>query len=753
MNKISKLLLIPSFLISGMLSTSNNSDVLVERYVKRANEKTQNTIYEIKDTSDIVDSVSFQTDYFDLSESKIRAIPFATSYDDLLVNELLGNEKAVLEENSNIYRVYDSDGYSYTLTYDYANSHYYFNSSYDGNIMFYLPSLVNIDNLEKLFQELNIDNIQLPYLSINGKRYVSIVYSNDDGIRYLLENGTQINQEKHTYFSGMGYSTKYMDLFTIPMVEDKVIYNIGKLNFNGYYNSSDDGFGEYDINFVPHSSMDGKFVSMPFEITTFDLEDNLPEVCIDYSTFTGIAFDGMCGDTWSWAISTTEYGYGSNGTLAPSEWAITGLKEYGNTIINHEDCLEDIDLQVVENKNYYDEKGVYHEVGETKIIEMNTSINDNYSSPGTGNRNNKYGGGVISGFDMDYIKTNNSYGTIKINDLSFYVKGWNADWAYVEEEHLITLDYSELDTLYFTYDSRPTMNVYYYQWDDYMLTRGGARINKIYIGFDKANALLNLWEWTSTSIEGLFTQLQVYGFDFYFDENKQFPIENIQSIEFDFEYNGNRYQRVYTETGVGAFMRYFGLGYDECNNLLTDYESWPRVCERVDEDGNEFNFDFALVHWMEDSNAAELKNVSPLEIVYLDENFSLQKAVSNSLGLHEVNGQMYDKDGNLRLDYTLKEIELTDSNGNKYMGYEITDKDGNIVDNTGTKIETTSKNPIDNIVDGKNPFDEFKNWWNEFIEQFEQILRYVIIAVIVIALMWLISIIVKVIKTLKKKGK
>ena len=100
------------------------------------------TLYEIKEVSNITQEASFQSDYFDLSETKIRAIPFATSYDDLLINELLGNEKSVLEENSNIYRVYDSDGYSYTLTFDYANSHYYFNSSYDGNIKFYSKLLL-----------------------------------------------------------------------------------------------------------------------------------------------------------------------------------------------------------------------------------------------------------------------------------------------------------------------------------------------------------------------------------------------------------------------------------------------------------------------------------------------------------------------------------------------------------------------------------------------------------------------------------
>ena len=247
------------------------------------------------------------------------------------------------------------------------------------------------------------------------------------------------------------------------------------------------------------------------------------------------------------------------------------------------------------------------------------------------------------------------------------------------------------------------------------MTGGGAKLNKNYfadavysddpfVGVLTSGAL-TLFDLIKTSIEGASTIMQVYGFDFYFDENKEFPINNIQSIEFDFELKGNRVRKTYTETTVDAFSRFFTKGYDGYDNLLTNYASWPEVCERLDENGKEIVFDYALVHRLDKDNGEQINNLSPLKITYLDDNFSIQEAVPNSLGLHEVDGKLYDKDGNLRLDYTLKEVELTDSNGNKYTGFDIVDKDGNNVETTGEHIETTSKNPIDNIVDGKNPFD------------------------------------------------
>lgn len=725
-----------------------------------------NSLYQLKETSQITKEASFQSDYFDFSKTKIHALPFATSFNDLLDINLLGKGKAILEDNTDIYKVYDNNGYSYTLTYDYANSHIYIKNGYDGNISFYLPSINNFQNMENMFDVLNIDTIQLPYLSINDVRYASLIYSKKDGVKLALENGAKISQEKYYYFSGMGYSTKYMDLFTIPMINDNKIAKIGKLNFNGYYaNDGFDGFGEYDINFVPHKSMDDKLISMPFEITTFDLINDLPEVCIDYNTFTGIITDSHDRDNWSWAISTTEFGYGSNGTISPSQWAF--CSEYNKFNGGHQvrRNLVDINLRVIENKNYYDENGKYHEVGETKIVDLNTGIDQTRSPIG----GSSYGGGVITGLDLDYLKNNKSYGTIKVKDLSFYIYGRNGEWGSTSEKDLFTLDYTDITDVYFTYDSRPTMNVYYYNWDEYLMLGGGAKIDKVHyadsfysdnpIVSGMSASILNLYEWIKASIEGSTTIMQVYGFDFYFDENKEFPINNIQSIEFDFELKGNRIRKTYTETSVDAFSRFYTNGFDVYDNLLTNYSSWNDVCERIDENGKEIIFDYALVHRIDKDNGTELKKLSPLKITYLDENFSIQEAISNSLGLHEVDGNLYDKDGNLRLDYNLKEIELTDSNGNKYIGYDITDKDGNKVDNTGTHIETTSKDPIDNIVDGKNPFDGITNisdLFERLTEKVKEVLKYGAILVGSIISIWLLSFIIpfisKIIRRLKKKG-
>ena len=722
MKKVIKYILILCSILITFL-TANNITIKVN-----AEETNSTYIYNLKEKEDITRNVSFQSDYFTFEKTKLHALPYARSYDDLLSNEFLGQNKTLKNENTDLHYYFDSETYSaYTLTFNHANSHIYFNENPSNIISFYLPSFdssgYKATYYETLFNSLDIEEIALPYIAINGKRYVSLYYSATDGFKLLLENYCSVSEEKFNYTGEYGgIFSDYFYRLTIPYFNEPKIFSIDILDIGYQSNVVDtesytNTWEEFDIRFIPHSSMDDIMISMPFEIKSFDIEKELPEIIIDYSTFTGIV------NAWG---SITNWNYQSlDLRLSPSEWAFCSSATFSDGHVSGMNpSLYDINLLLTENKDYYDENGVLHKSEESNTRLLDTTIDHSYAAPG----GSKYSGGIIDGLDIEELKLNKSYGTIKINDLSFYVYLTNLNNAYIDEDELITLDFSNVSSVYYTYDSRPKIDTYCYQFDDYLMTSAGARIDNVYLGFGDIVAFKNLFELIGTAIEGAINVMQVYGFDFYFDEDKLLPIDNVQSIKFDFLLDGKRYQKIYTETETSDFARFFLNGYDDLNNILTDHDSWPRVCERIDDQGEEKIFDYALVHHVGNKRTGKyIKELDVLEITYLTEDFSLKQAVSNDLGLHEVDGKLYDKDGNLRLDYTLKEVELTDDNGNTYTGTEIVDKDGNIVKANGEKIETTSKNPIDNLVDGK-----YDDLFKSFGESFEKILMIIGILILVV---------------------
>lgn len=449
-------------------------------------------------------------------------------------------------------------------------------------------------------------------------------------------------------------------------------------------------------------------------------DDSLNTFMIPYSSITGIAYkinDHI--DSWS-------YGNGKDVRFAPNEWRMNAstTDEYGNQIDKHNiNNFSSLNYSYTINQDYYDKFGVFHKNEKSEVHDISAKLDYSRGFPGGSELYNKYKGIAFESISAQ-LKTNKCYGKIYLKDLSFSVSTGNCSFSDANggDNHYfvpVTLDYSKANTGEWNYDSRPTTRVYYYDWDGYFIRA-------------------EMWHHWSTYtfvyssligvINGNVRELQVFGFSFYFDEEMTLEIPNVQSIDIRFKRNGKQYHKTYTDFSTNRFEKFFASGYDSEHNMLVSKETFPRACERTDK-----TFDYALVHHFntfDDKDKYGLKEVEPLEITYLDENFSIQKATSDSLGLHIVDGKVYDSNGNLRLDYTAKAVEVVDSGGDKNPIIEFYDKDGNKSSNTGKKIETTSNDPFDNFInDVKDKINSFKNKLGNASDKVKKIVAIVLGAI------------------------
>lgn len=657
---------------------------------------------------EITEEVNFETHYLDFETSNFHTVLYSKEYDDLLninLNEDFQNVSYC--EGSDIYVCLDDDGTSgWTLTMEYANANIYFAEDYERSFTFYLPSLNNgfdsfLSSWISLFARLGFEDVTSPYLTVNGNTYAYLYY-HDATIDLLLPSGVSLEERVFTFSGNTGDYAKTFYRFTIEDFDDVSVEEIGYLKAHAFLNYTDAAyeaakFERSNFEFYLDASMDGKVLNAPFAVSSVTLgEEEYDSFLIRWDSYTGIAY--RPGESWT---SWNPYSSSSSPILSPDRWTICDGDGYTS--------LTDLVFEYTLNKDYVDAEGVLHESENSVTVPVRAEIDKTKTTPGGTSMSDNFKAVVFSGISSE-LKATNGYGVVNLDRIRFYLKTCDEEnsaheWPTLSSNstgytgHLndwndCLITYSGFDAGSWSYDSRPCVKTYRTKFDCYMI-RADAWTNWSTYA-DLAFGFVGLTNTIIKAVNGAYNELQVYGFEFLFAETGE-PITNIQSIDFTFDWDGQRYHQVYFETDTSAFKRMYGSGYDSCNNLLTDYDSFPRACTRK-LNGEMRYYDYALVHRFTASNGKYLENLEWLNITYQAEDFSIETLYNDANeGLHVVDGEVYDKYGNLRLDVTYKVSDAVDANGVSNSVIDYYDSEGNKISSTGEREYTESADAWDNF--------------------------------------------------------
>lgn len=691
----------------------------------------------------ITEPVTFESHYLDFEVANYHTVLFSKTQDDLLNPDLNEDfQNVVYSSGSDRYVCCDESGQSgWTLSMVYANSNLYFAEDYAGAFTFYLPSLNNgydswLDSWISLFDRLGFEDVTSPYLTINGKSYVFLYY-HDQTIDLLLAPGVTLNERVFAFEGKTGSYAKTFYRFQIDW-DSTPVTEIGQLRAGTVLNYSSSAetyaFQRSNFEFYLDASMDGKVLNAPFAVSSVTLGGaEYDSFLLRWDSYTGIAY--RPGESW-----TAWNPYSDAPIVEPDRWTVCTSDGYTN--------LEDLVFHYSINQDYVDKEGVLHVSDDSVDVPVRASIEKSLTAPGGTSMSKEFKAVVFSGVSSE-LKASNAYGVIALDRISFYLKtssesnsahewptlGSNSSGysGFCDSWNLCTIAYSGFDARSWSYDSRPTVKTYRSKFDVYRI-RADAWTNwSTYVDWLSLAGMANT---IVKAVNGAYNELQVYGFEFLFAETGE-TIPNIQSIDFTFDFDGKRYHQKYFDVTTSDFKRMYGQGYDACNNLLTDSESFPRACTRKLNDELRV-YDYALVHRFTASNGKALENLEWLNITYETEAFSVETLYNDATeGLHVVDGSVYDKYGNLRLDVTYKVNDAVDSSGTSNPVIDYYDKDGNKILSTGEREYTDSA-------------DSWDNFWKNLKKSWDDTKAWVIRVLVVVLALILIPLLVKGIKFLVK---
>lgn len=717
-----------------------------------ASEAKFSTYSNVDHHEEISESVTFETHYLDFEESNFHTILYSNDYDDLL-NPLLNEDfqNVVYSEASDRYVCLDADGSSgWTLGMEYANANIYFADDYEGDFTFYLPSLNNgfdsfYSNWTFLFARLGLEEVTSPYLSINGKIYAYLRYQ-DGTIELLLPSGVALEERVYSFSGTTGEYSKTFYRFVLSDLGTDPIEEFGLLKVRSFYNYTASGFDaakfeKSNFEFYLDSSMDGKVLNAPFAISSVTLgEEDYDSFLLRWDSYTGIAF--RPSESW-----TTWNPYSSASAIVdPDRWTICSSSGYTN--------LEDLTFHYTLNKDYVDAEGVLHVSDQSVSVPVRAEIESSLTTPGGTEASKNFKAVVFSGVSSE-LKSAKGYGVISLDRIHFYLKTSDDsntahEWptlpsdgytGYSESWNDCLITYTGFDVGSWSYDSRPTVKTYRTKFDTYRI-RADAWTN--WTTYTDWLSLAGMVNTIVKATNGAYNEMQVFGFEFIFAETGE-TIPNVQSIDFTFDFDGQRYHQMYFDTSTSDFKRMYGVGYDKCNNLLTDYESFPRACTRK-LNGDVRTYDYALVHRFTASNGKSIENLEWLNITYQSENFAVETLYNDSSeGLHVVDGEVYDKYGNLRLDVTYKVNDAVDSSGTSNSVIDFYDKDGNKILATGEREYTESADAWDSF------WKNLRQGWDDAKTAVLRVVMIIAGVFLFLIVLWIVKKIVRMIQRIRKK--
>lgn len=676
----------------------------------------QGSNVELKNVSKIQPNFDYNYTHFDFGND-VKPVPSSTEYYDCLdpKYKYLSTEKSIkINETDDFYALKNEsvpggeNGYFYHFVLQNYSANFYFNDDLE-KTSFYIPSIYLFD-LNDYVKSYQVTFLRIPYLMINNFNYLDLLYQN--GNWYF---------ETHQESKIKAYTDKFLlfEFDTIDHITDIQLFE--NYRYHSYYGENESKFIEKPALIIPSSDMTNKYVSMPFEIYDIDYE-NYCRLRYIPKSFSALISRTPGLSTTSWVNEST-YVTNSNDYIADH---ITYTHRNDWDPCADYDCsqiLTKINVTITDVHDVIDENGEFHPSLETKSETLVINHTENIGGPS---------GKLLYQYFPDFpgIKKGTS-GTINLDKIYFLASSGSGSETVHLTENLQVYDLSNIKKFKFTFDYRPVVRVAYYE----------GVIKNIYYSAEKIHdQVMDSWNFVNnTANNNLFGNIkntfdsiyhnhfkdyendsvtQYYAFDLSFSKDRYIPIPNVQKIEFTYQINkqdcnrtlklNDKEHAINMDKEKGPTPVLYNKFDDDGFGLFTQKEFLSETSDYFKNADGEV-FDYLFVHKLEGQLEPLVKNVNPVAIYYLeDKELSIvSQAVTNELGLHyDEEGNVYDKDNNLRLDYKVSKGQYIDKvTGDVTEWTDIVDtQTGEVVKpNTGTNTDLG-----DNLGD--------KSEWDKFID-------------------------------------
>ena len=325
-------------------------------------------------------------------------------------------------------------------------------------------------------------------------------------------------------------------------------------------------------------------------------------------------------------------------------------------------------------------------------------------------------------------------GSVEVLQVTYEVVTEN----YTSNENYRHIYENKMEHPTFSYDATTAIRIYYYDLHQYGLKAANIFNNwdEIFTGIEAA---LTLGISTIPAFKGFFYKInvanaiinnyymvQAFGFDFYFDDNKTKPINNIKTVTTKYQYGAN-YSKTF-DTSEAYLANYpikvRALSNKDFNdtNWLGNYKideqtgvvMFDYTSNNIPDDMRGLNtydnkaYDYVIMNCYKIGDLSTcIRHMESLEITYQVDGYETAKMVSNSLGLHIVDGKVYGADGTYYPEYGVYESE----DGTQVVGKD-NNNDGNI-----TVDETVNSDTGKFEGEALPEEDKWSENWKDFIEE------------------------------------
>lgn len=671
----------------------------------------QGSNVELSNVSKIQPNFDYNYTHFDFGND-VKPVPSSTEYYDCLdpKYKYLSTEKSIkINETDDFYALKNEsvpggeNGYFYHFVLQNYSANFYFNDDLE-KTSFYIP-LIDLFDLNDYVKSYQVTFLRIPYLMINNFNYLDLLYQN--GNWYF---------ETHQESKIKAYTDKFLlfEFDTIDHITDIQLFE--NYRYHSYYGENESKFIEKPALIIPSSDMTNKYVSMPFEIYDIDYENYCRLRYIPRS-FSALISRTPGLSTTSWVNEST-YVTNSNDYIA-DQITYTHRNDWDpRADYNCSQYLTKINVTITDVHDVIDENVEFHPSLETKSETLVINHTENIGGPS---------GKFLYQYFPDFpgIEKGTS-GTINLDKIYFLASsGFGADTVHLTE-NLQVYDLSFIRKFKFTFDYMPVVRVAYYEGVYKNIYYSAEKISDETEDFFKAGEK-NLFGSIKNTFDRFYHQhvkdykydsvTQYYAFDLSFSKEKYIPIPNVQKIEFTYQFNRQNINRTlklqdktFTEIQPNGEVKVLAYNNSDKDGFgLYKQDEFFRETSDYFKNNDGEVFDFLFVHQLNYKLEPLVKNVNPVAIYYLeDKELSIvSQAVTNELGLHyDEEGNVYDKDNNLRLDYKVSKGQYIDKvTGDVTEWTDIVDKKtGEVVKpNTGTNTDLG-----DNLGD--------KSEWDKFID-------------------------------------
>lgn len=710
MKKLICFLLLPAVVFASGISPSANNRGRISPL--KATTPTVGYAYEFDPKTGAVSGMttslteSFDPDYTVFSSgNSLKAVPVATDFYDLLSpgHELYQEGAAKIHESDDYYSLIDEeivggeDGFFYQMYLTRYKCNYYFAEDL-GTIELYIPTM-NLYELDYYVRHYELDYLKMPYFGIDGNAYLDFTYENGSWTLNTSNGLKIIGQTSNGYYK-----------VSFPFLEKISSFSLFEThNYHSFYDEKESQFAERIGFFLPSESMKGKYVSLPFDVNDIRFEEDCC-VTLIADSFTGLIAQNTSSD-W-----THDYSYEDEKGRGYHDWTFISRGDWLPKASDSNQYLDSIDIEVTNNQSVIDAEGKKTE----NITVIEKTVNHTNNIGGSS-------GSLLYQYFPDFTVDDFTAGTIRLKNIHFYFRDISSSHADVSGEKQ-TYDLSFVRKFKFTYDNRPTVRVAYVDaspFNYYYYTQAsiGGLWNTITNFFRDAIGL-------KRDFDGV---QQCYAFSLYFEEERITKIPNVQHVVFSYEIAGKKtvkdviLNEEYLQYTIGSKAFYgvldsTGFGCITTDQIYNkDYVTSPS--------GVLHDYAFIYQHLVKED---WIDKVEPLAVYYQENELStLSQAVTNAEGLHVVGNQVFDKDNNLRLDYTVEEKTYTYEDGTSSTFPEILDSNGNPIDSDTIEEDPTRDNSDDADPSGILQF--LKTCWNDlcgFFTKNAEIVRSVALTVL-----------------------